>query len=372
MNEDKAKKLKLPGLIKSQLEVREKLVKYQRDVLSMVITPNMERELILLSELVTPYYDLNDEGHRINHVEQVFVNGLNIINKLKLNIDKRLFMYVSYMHDVAISLGRATHELTSANMILNDTFGIFKHFTRNERFEMYCAVCEHRASYTGEYTTDLSELISAADRCLPDLESYILRVFISNAGEYETLDDVPDNIYVAAITHLKDKYGINGYARYNNMYTQTYGDELNELKRSVTDLTLNQFREVINKKYATLEDESKPEFKTLDEMVKVLETKIATIRVYNAVRNNNPKEFIIRITEADFKRELGGQHVSMNLMLKFIHTLKTCDIHAVMDDDDVLIKVKPLMFNTSSISVKELKPLDNFSLKRREYIKRVL
>ena len=78
------------------------------------------------------------------------------------------------------------------------------------------ACYEHRASYTGKYSNELAELMSAADRGAPDVDGLLKRSILSGIN----------TTVAASIKHVKQKYGLGGYARFNSVYSMYYGDAL--------------------------------------------------------------------------------------------------------------------------------------------------
>ena len=177
-----------------------------------------------MEALVIENYKLNDAGHQIDHAESVCDLGLAINTKLQLGLSERNIITAAYMHDIFANMNdkqqRSKHQELSYLAVL-DTKWIDNTFIDNDDdiINVALACREHRASFRGEYSSLLSELIASADRGFPNFRAYLKRGLLHHG--VDNLDD--------AIDHLKKKYGRDGYAKYPELYAKYFKDELYEL-----------------------------------------------------------------------------------------------------------------------------------------------
>jgi hypothetical protein len=126
-------------------------------------------------------------------------------------------------HDIAKSFGEKEHHTEGARILReSDIFNqlCLKYDLSKEM--IIKAVEEHRASYKGQFSSKLSELISSADRGYPDLDIIVRRCILFYQGQGEaTLDKVVYNV--------KRKYA--GYAKYPTLYKTYFDRELLKFRR---------------------------------------------------------------------------------------------------------------------------------------------
>jgi len=116
----------------------------------------------------------------------------------------------------------------------NDEF--LENLKREELKRVAHAVLEHRASFKGEYYSLLSEIISSADRGLPDLESVVVRSMRFNNGDAQ-------NVY----EHILDKYGTKGYAKYPKVYKETFKEQLEQFQNEADKITVEEIEMIWNR-----------------------------------------------------------------------------------------------------------------------------
>lgn len=214
----------------------------------------------ILKDVLSFYYGFNSDSHGYKHIDEVFELSIKIKEKLNLDISDNLILIASYCHDMFSSLNREQHHELAYRYILNTNIYFLNELDEQERYLVACAVREHRASYTGEYTSILSEIISAADRGIPNEKKNIIRAYQFASEKYlkydingkllkesELLKSInrTDSI-VTAIQHTKEKFGSNGYARYNKIYLDYFGEELERFKLFFDNLTMTTALEIIN------------------------------------------------------------------------------------------------------------------------------
>lgn len=182
----------------------------------VVQEPKLETQI----RFFKPYYDKNDRGHDIGHPLDVLITAFDIDMKLKLGIDVDDIISAVFIHDMFVHLGRSEHHVRACEFAMNKEYPLKSSLTKEQQKRVARAVREHRASYTGSFYSELSELISSADRGMPDFNKHIERAFINRHDKGE------DDPRAGAIAHIKEKYGTGGYARYPYMYIKVYGDQI--------------------------------------------------------------------------------------------------------------------------------------------------
>ena len=178
----------------------------------------------LLKELKTileSFYN-NSEGHGIKHIMDVMYRALYYNVILKLNLNEKEIILAALLHDMYSESSRKTHHILGHDYVMNSSHKVFDDIDK-ERVAK--AILEHRASYTGEFSSLLSELISSSDRGEPDISKIVKRCYISTK-EFHPEYNV-DEINSAVKKHLSEKFTRNGYAKYPNIYLQVNQKKLN-------------------------------------------------------------------------------------------------------------------------------------------------
>jgi len=171
------------------------------------------------------YYENGDEAHLINHADDVCSLALEI-NKEE---DKKLVILASYLHDMFNADNRAVHNELAYEYVLDANDEFLQNLKSEELKRVAYAVLEHRASFKGEYYSSLSEIISSADRGLPDLESVVVRSMRFNNGDAQ-------NVY----EHILDKYGTKGYAKYPKVYQEIFKEPLEQFQKDADKITVEE------------------------------------------------------------------------------------------------------------------------------------
>ena len=109
-----------------------------------------------------------DSSHGWSHVEDVAKNALEINRKMILNLNEEHLVLVALFHDIYSDIDRKNHHTLAADWFIKFMIKQDKYST-SDILEMSLAIKEHRASYNGEYSSLLSEVLAAADRGTPDL-----------------------------------------------------------------------------------------------------------------------------------------------------------------------------------------------------------
>jgi len=171
------------------------------------------------------YYENGDEAHLINHADDVCSLALEI-NKEE---DEKLVILASYIHDMFNAENRAVHNELAYEYVLEANDEFLENLNREELKRVAHAVLEHRASFKGEYYSSLSEIISSADRGLPNLESVVVRSMRFNNGDAQ-------NVY----EHILDKYATRGYAKYPKVYQEIFKEPLEQFQNEADKITVEE------------------------------------------------------------------------------------------------------------------------------------
>jgi hypothetical protein len=179
------------------------------------------------------HWELLDPAHRQSHFDMVFNNGLAISKRLNISIRPEEVLAVAYFHDL-FTWSRSNHHFLSETFIRTTKCGIVLSLCDTpESIERVALACrEHRASWTGSYSGDLSIVMSAADRGIPKTASELLnRSTLYTKTHNPEMDDTA--VRNLAITHIKEKYGRNGYARIPEIHKRSYVSEYEILYKEI-------------------------------------------------------------------------------------------------------------------------------------------
>jgi uncharacterized protein len=189
-----------------------------------------ERELDKFIERVIERYKKFDGAHDDQHARMVIKNSeyiaANMMKDEKIELDMRMVKVIAAMHDLGLEYDRETHH-TKSGEIVRKTKELRKFFSEEQIELIAKSVEEHRASYKGEYTSVYSKIVSDADR-MNDINTMIARTYKWNKKHYPDLND--EDIYKEVISHLQDKFGEKGYARFNTKYAE---DVLNQSRKII-------------------------------------------------------------------------------------------------------------------------------------------
>ena len=144
-------------------------------------------------------------------------------------------------HDAGLMYGRDDHEITGAAIVRAELPKLG--FAADDVRLVAAAIREHRASYTGTFTSELSDLVSSADRNRPDFEAMLRRAY-----NYRIEKGMPhDDAVVGAYTHTTEKYGENGYARFPRHYMAIWDQRLHRLKERIHNTNIEEAYALLSK-----------------------------------------------------------------------------------------------------------------------------
>ncbi len=164
------------------------------------LTAYVEREII-------PRYDHFDQAHRRDHVLMVIQQSMDIASNLDVNMD--MVYAIAAYHDTGLCEGRELHHVVSARIIKEDE-KLREWFTEEQIQTMADAAEDHRASAKQAPRTIYGRIVAEADRFI-DPMTIAQRTIQYGLDHYPELSH--EEQYQRMVTHLKEKYGRNGYLK---------------------------------------------------------------------------------------------------------------------------------------------------------------
>ncbi len=183
-----------------------------------------------------------DSSHGWSHVEDVAKNALEINKKMILNLNEEHLVLAALFHDIYNDTDRKNHHTLAADWFVKVMIEQGK-YDAIDILEMSLAIKEHRASYNGEYSSLLSEVLAAADRGAPDLNSLIIRSskYYLEKEPNRDLKTVAEDVY----KHMLEKYSRTGYMKYNAIYSLFYGEEIYNMYVAIDDLSIDKILNIL-------------------------------------------------------------------------------------------------------------------------------
>ena len=160
----------------------------------------IEREIL-------PRYDHFDQAHQRDHVAMVIQQSLDIASRL--DVDTNMVYAIAAYHDTGLCEGREHHHEVSAQIIKADQT-LRQWFTEEQILVMADAAEDHRASAKQAPRTIYGRIVAEADRFI-DPDTIVRRTIQYGMDHYPELSR--EEQYQRMLTHLKEKYGRNGYLK---------------------------------------------------------------------------------------------------------------------------------------------------------------
>lgn len=208
---------------------KELFAEYMAHLLNNGVSLDVEKKADVDLESMARKHYPEDGSHGWSHIQDVLESAKRMRRRELLKKELAAIMY----HDSSLMTGpRETHAEDSANIAKKELAGVF---SRRQLSDIVNAIAHHRASYTGKRTSRLEDLVSAADRPVPNILKQVLRSW----KYHEELGEPEDERARNVASHLREKYGKKGYAYFNapKLYTKTYGDDLKKVMNDFDALT---------------------------------------------------------------------------------------------------------------------------------------
>lgn len=167
---------------------------------------NAELKQYIEQEII-PRYDHFDKAHQRDHVLMVIQQSMDIASRL--DVDKDMVYAIAAYHDTGLCEGRELHHVVSAQIIKAD-MQLRRWFTEEQIQTMADAAEDHRASAKQAPRTLYGRIVAEADRFI-DPVTIVQRTVQYGLDHYPELGR--EEQYQRMVTHLKEKYGRNGYLK---------------------------------------------------------------------------------------------------------------------------------------------------------------
>ncbi len=192
----------------------------------------------IMRGLVHDEYKLNDIAHQIDHADTVAVRAIEYtetaidmhypeLKPMILHSMTIMAIIAAYAHDVRCYIDRDIHHILGGQWCLDNKAALMRLFSLNEdNIKCIAVACsEHRASFKDVHTYLLSEIISCADRGRPsmDVKEYYGRSYIYSRDK---LGSSIEQAIEHSVKHTTEKFGLNGYVNYPNLYRAMFRDDL--------------------------------------------------------------------------------------------------------------------------------------------------
>ena len=156
---------------------------------------------------ILPRYVHFDAAHRLDHVQAVIQNSLNMATHYNVNTDM-VYVIAAY-HDTGLAEGRERHHIVSGDIIRADK-QLKRWFDKIQIGIMADAAEDHRASSKHEPRTIYGKIVAEADRCIEPI-SIIRRTIQFGLSHYPELDK--EGNYQRTVEHMQEKYAEGGYLK---------------------------------------------------------------------------------------------------------------------------------------------------------------
>lgn len=178
---------------------------------------------------VLPRYSNDNSGHGQKHIEYVIRRCLFFGDQLG-NIDADIIYTAAAYHDIAHHIDKSTHEILSARAFMNDES--IKSFFNDEELKIIKeAIEDHRASADHTPRSIYGKILSTADRST-DVDEFFRRTHAYTLKHFP--DSTDDEILQRAISHTREKYGSDGYAKHY-LPDPEYDEFISEIQLLLSD-----------------------------------------------------------------------------------------------------------------------------------------
>ncbi|MDR1738344.1 MAG: HD domain-containing protein [Candidatus Symbiothrix sp.] len=156
---------------------------------------------------ILPEYNAFDRAHDTAHIQQVINDSLLLAQNFDVDID--MVYTIAAYHDIGIGQNREFHHIISGKILKADK-NLKRWFTAQQIDTMQKAVEDHRASNDYEPRDIYGKIIAEADRDI-SLKTILRRTLQYGLTKYSCVDF--EFHFNRAYSHIKDKYGENGYLK---------------------------------------------------------------------------------------------------------------------------------------------------------------
>lgn len=206
---------------------------------------NPYRESMYVINKITKYKEMfkdvldssygKDPAHGMDHIDSVLKKAIRLNYKYNAGCDIDEIIVASLLHDMFSASSREHHHELGYEWVIASRRRYQDVFEDVEvKIRIARAILEHRASYSGDYYSNLSELLATADREDPNLNSIVSRAFkyYKHNNPDANFKEVSTNV----LKHLEEKYSRRGYSQYTNMYMLENNKELHNMLDDIDSL----------------------------------------------------------------------------------------------------------------------------------------
>ena len=187
------------------IKVKSQLSKESIDIIDSKIPLDLKNYLF---NNIIDIYNTFDKGHGIKHISTVIDSSLKLSKFY--NLSESMILVIAIYHDIGMIKDRKTHHIHSKEILINDS-NLQKWFSSEQILIMGQACEQHRASNMSKPSTIYGLIISDADRTT-DIYDMITRCYNFTLKHYPNLCE--EERYFRVYSHLTEKYGTNGYAKF--------------------------------------------------------------------------------------------------------------------------------------------------------------
>lgn len=171
-------------------------------------------------ERVLVEYDRNDVAHQRDHAINVVNAADDIINLYsELESHRKVILVAALLHDIKCWVNRDKHHMLgalAAKRVMAEMDGVLVHFDDEDIINIETCILEHRASWKHVRSNLISDCVASADRGNIDVNAYMRRAvryrYSHLPAGTEITHDVKMNIVEDSLQHMREKFGIKGYA----------------------------------------------------------------------------------------------------------------------------------------------------------------
>jgi len=130
----------------------------------------------------------------------------------RLNLSRDIVELSVVYHDSMVWRGREKHHTLGADYLESHRMFLRNYYSDEEIDIAKQAVKDHRASSKEPPKSIYGKILADADK-ISEVEEHIERSIMYNRDHYPSLGE--EELYLEVYSHLKKKYGYNGYAKYH-------------------------------------------------------------------------------------------------------------------------------------------------------------
>ena len=198
------------------------------------------------------FYFRNDGAHKMDHMYDTYTTMGALNKEMNLNLADKLLFAAAYLHDAFVGVDRKNHEKLAADYVKNAGDIYLAKLTKSDREIVSQAIYDHRASFTGLLdNAPLTKILRIADKGEPDLDAIVSRSIAYTIGKNGTHD--MNKIYADVMSHVRDKFGKNGYAWKNigDGYLHYYAKKMESLWMEVAGLNTDTVKKIHQRTIST-------------------------------------------------------------------------------------------------------------------------